>query len=54
MRTAHGYPALPFRLPGRRAAEQATEKNSTRVTVPLIGTITLPVPARTGSRSPRA
>lgn len=44
MRAPHGYPALPFRLPGRRAAAEATEKNSTRVTVPLIGTITLPPP----------
>lgn len=31
-------------LQGRRAAEQTTEKNFTRVTVPLIGTVTLPPP----------
>ena len=29
---------------GRQAAAQATEKNSVRVTVPLIGTVTLPPP----------
>lgn len=29
---------------GRKAARQATEKNSVRVTVPAIGTVTLPPP----------
>jgi len=36
--------ALIHRVRGRRAAEKATEENTTRITVPLIGTITLPPP----------
>ena len=35
-------PTSHIRLPGRRAAREATENNSTQVTVPMIGTITLP------------
>lgn len=44
MSALHGHPAFPLRLRGHQAAEEATEKNSTRVTVPMIGTITLPPP----------
>ena len=36
--------AEELRPRGQKAAEKATEKNSTRVDVPLIGTVTLPPP----------
>ena len=38
----HHIPTPHIRIPGRHAAEEATEKNTTQVTVPMIGTITLP------------
>jgi len=44
MSAPHPLPLVHHRILGRRAAEKATEKNSSRVTVPLIGTITLPPP----------
>ena len=45
MSAPHPHPlAAHRRILGRRAAQEATEKNSSRVTVPLIGTITLPPP----------
>ena len=37
-------PTARLRIRSRRAAEEATEKNSLRVALPLIGTITLPPP----------
>lgn len=45
MSALHSLPAAAQRrIRGRRAAEKAAEKNSSRVTVPLIGAITLPPP----------
>jgi hypothetical protein len=38
------FPTTLHRLRARRAAQEATEKNATRVTVPLFGTVTLPPP----------
>ncbi|MBV9207028.1 MAG: hypothetical protein JO037_16910 [Actinobacteria bacterium] len=37
-------PTARHRIPGRRAAEEATEKNSSHVVLPLIGPIRLPPP----------
>lgn len=44
MSTPPGSSVEQARPPGRRAAKEVTEKNSTRVTVPLVGTVTLPPP----------
>ena len=44
MSVPHHLPTARLRIPGRRAAEEATEKNSSRVVLPLIGPITLPPP----------
>ena len=42
MSAPSGAARRPPRLPGRRAAREATEKNCVRVAIPLIGTVTLP------------
>jgi hypothetical protein len=44
MSTPPGSSVEQARPQGRRAAKEVMEKNSTRVTVPLLGTVTLPPP----------
>jgi hypothetical protein len=44
MSAPHPVPVVQRRIRGRRATEKAAEENSSPLTVPLIGIVTLPPP----------